>query len=555
MREHPYVESPAYAVFDHSRSHERQLIDLEYNTTDSPSYLCPSGTVLWKTFSPSTGEISVKISYEELDWEGLRRDKGWEGTQFQALLRGNFTLPAGTRSYFGEESNIEVEVEIQLLRGLEFAIFARDGTYHSGLDEWYTGNIYGLASPSPSPTGSWHLPHRLTLRRRVEYVVLVKAIYEVRLFGDPGQGGPVIDFDFQIRPTRHSTIDDHSKRPAVEVLPGLGLIGDVLDGWILGEHVGIGLRGALPDQVVEIIQIKLVGEISDRLSVKMRPRRFRLVDTQARLFSFEISQERPLHLSTLEIAFSITYALDGTEGDREFEATLPLTHHTWKDRNETTAWKFIHTYPSSTLTYGMLLPPTDSLAAFSRRKDRDVTILALHGAGVQAHSRYWTDEIPRRAHGWAVVVTGGNEWGMDWHGISMEGSRIGLREARNLVAGLAGRFEWADDEWTMANETVSVTLSFFIGFPALKRSWGRRVMGHSNGGQGANHLAAHYPDEFVGCKPTFANQSRRMLADLVFSTSVVIQAAGYLKIQDYVSYNSWCAVDIQDRIKQPTLTG
>ena len=25
-----------------------------------------------------------------------------------------------------------------------------------------------------------------------------------------------------------------------------------------------------------------------------------------------------------------------------------------------------------------------------------------------------------------------------------------------------------------------------------------RVMGHSNGGQGATHLVSHYPDEFVG---------------------------------------------------------
>lgn len=43
------------------------------------------------------------------------------------------------------------------------------------------------------------------------------------------------------------------------------------------------------------------------------------------------------------------------------------------------------------------------------------------------------------------------------------------------------------------------------------------LIGHSNGGQGAWHLAARYPDEFLG----------------------VIPAAGYLKIQDYVPYTSW----------------
>jgi len=52
-----------------------------------------------------------------------------------------------------------------------------------------------------------------------------------------------------------------------------------------------------------------------------------------------------------------------------------------------------------------------------------------------------------------------------------------------------------------------------------------RLAGHSNGGQGAWHLAARYPDRIVGGE---------------FDTShwliSVIAASGWLKIQDYVPY-------------------
>jgi pimeloyl-ACP methyl ester carboxylesterase len=51
-----------------------------------------------------------------------------------------------------------------------------------------------------------------------------------------------------------------------------------------------------------------------------------------------------------------------------------------------------------------------------------------------------------------------------------------------------------------------------VGWPVLMY----RLMGHSNGGQGAWHSAARYPERIVG----------------------VIAASGWLKIQDYVSYTS-----------------
>lgn len=54
------------------------------------------------------------------------------------------------------------------------------------------------------------------------------------------------------------------------------------------------------------------------------------------------------------------------------------------------------------------------------------------------------------------------------------------------------------------------------------------LIGHSNGGQGAWHLAARYPDRVVGGE----------CEDDIGADEVVIAAAGYTKIQDYVPYTS-----------------
>jgi hypothetical protein len=48
------------------------------------------------------------------------------------------------------------------------------------------------------------------------------------------------------------------------------------------------------------------------------------------------------------------------------------------------------------------------------------TILALHGAGVDATLQVWIESIPRRRHGWAILPTGRTSWGEDWHGGSMD---------------------------------------------------------------------------------------------------------------------------------------
>jgi len=96
-------------------------------------------------------------------------------------------------------------------------------------------------------------------------------------------------------------------------------------------------------------------------------------------------------------------------------------------------------------------------------------ILALHGAGLDIENPLWIGGMPSRPGGWAVLPTRKNEWGEDWHG----GSMADAWAARDALPGLIQRLGV-----TVSGETL--------------------LIGHSNGGQGARHLAARHPEKIVG---------------------------------------------------------
>jgi hypothetical protein len=399
----------------------------------------------------------VEVGYKTIDWSSLRRDKGWEGVQFEVLLRGNITTP-NSLSNSGERETINVEV--QLLQGLEFSIHPLDSNpdydlSNPDLTRWMSGNIYSLSSPTASADDDdeWYLPQRVILLPGTTYTILLRTLYEVRLFGDPGPDGPVIKVDFKMRVepdsgSRGALTRDSAGLGRVE---GLDLVGDVLDGWVLGDEVGVGLRGMKTGSNMVVMDVKVTSPDSG-ISVRLASPSFRLVDKQTRLLGLKVDQTGALSppLTTFELV--MTYSDEDINSTLELSIYLDLTHQTWSNRTSTTAWRYTHPYPSSTLAYGILLPPTSpdpydvSLS--------NITFLALHGAGVHASSSAWTDELPRLSRGWGVAVTGGNQWGMDWHGVSMEGSRMGLREARKVVGLLRQRMGWEVEGWGMADETV-----------------------------------------------------------------------------------------------------
>lgn len=68
--------------------------------------------------------------------------------------------------------------------------------------------------------------------------------------------------------------------------------------------------------------------------------------------------------------------------------------------------------------------------------------------------------------------------------------------------------------------------------------------GHSNGGQGVWHLAVHFPDKIIA--GLYALQAHMALCNVLNHTRTVVPAAGYIKIQDYVSFANWVGSSYSD---------
>ncbi|KAK4520458.1 uncharacterized protein ATC70_007970 [Mucor velutinosus] len=151
-------------------------------------------------------------------------------------------------------------------------------------------------------------------------------------------------------------------------------------------------------------------------------------------------------------------------------------------------------------------------------------LVALHGAGVETDSSFWINSIPAQKQCWVVFPTGRTPWGYDWHGPSTRNVFRSLEGLAAIQELLPPHFECMDfatgGDWVTvsAPHETARTLK-----PQDDRDWNIGsldkliVLGHSNGGQGVWHLAVHFPDKIIA----------------------VVPAAGYIKIQDYVSFANW----------------
>lgn len=167
---------------------------------------------------------------------------------------------------------------------------------------------------------------------------------------------------------------------------------------------------------------------------------------------------------------------------------LPFNH-----RNLYAPHKFTFRHPGGVVSYAILRPPINH-----SRKNFPI-LIALHGAGLEADSpavRHALDEV-RDLDAWVLFPTGMSPWsGDDWH----------VWGLADVLAGVAAVPQWMEwNHWSGPGVDVN--------------RW--CVVGHSNGGQGAWHIATHYPDK----------------------TIAVASASGYSSIQNYVPYTMWQNAD------------
>ena len=236
--------------------------------------------------------------------------------------------------------------------------------------------------------------------------MLIRAIYEIRMFGDPGPGEPpVIHLRVNVK---LDEVDD------VEVMRGLTVVPEVRDGWAMGRWASLGIR-VIPTG--ENLELEGQGSVAG-LTAKT-PGPISIVPGQIRMIPFTIEQTSPLDPTTKGI--DVTLNLKTKSRKWQVTWTMPLNPPPQRPQNA-----FRMTFASSALSadgdlpslvsHAMVIPPPQTRAADTSAP----VILGTHGAGVDVESPFWVEAIPVEiTGGWAVLPTGKNEWGEDWHGGSM----------------------------------------------------------------------------------------------------------------------------------------
>ncbi|ORY33999.1 hypothetical protein BCR39DRAFT_518090 [Naematelia encephala] len=476
MREHPFTGSPLAAFLDPSADPDVDFARRKYDQNETwPSELTFGGRAGWEVFE--TGENGwTEISYPKLNWDQLRSDHGWASLQYESIVRTTLAVPK-----VGSSPLTPILVEV--IQGVEYAFVPVQGPLHGPI-QWYAGDVYAFADTQYGTRlsrGSTSNFARSIALVPGEYVVLVRALYEIRMFGDPGPSKPPV-----IRFRVAMVLDDTGD---LEVVTGLTEIPDLIDGKFMGDWISLVVRrpDGLMRKKVEVrnICMEIEGETLDCEVVDP----VRVWEGQTRPLAVRLHyRNQGIPKSADEVKITLSYSLNNGP-DVPITFLAPLRHLSTSTQPLP---PFKITFPAPLLpasgppayiSFAMVVPPVDILE--TRSTPPPPVILASHGAGVDITWASWNGSMPVRPGGWAVLPTGKNEWGEDWHG----GSMLDVWAAREAFARIVQRIGVNPSEETL-------------------------LIGHSNGGQGAWHIAARYPDRIVG----------------------IIAASGYLKVQDYVPY-------------------
>ncbi|ORX36656.1 hypothetical protein BD324DRAFT_626687 [Kockovaella imperatae] len=466
MREHTIFGSPLHA-FPPSSGED---VDIDFarrpfNTSDTwPSELAVGGHVEWSTFEMEE-DGKLDIAFHGINWKQYRSDHGWASLQHQVLARGRFHLP-------GRPDEGDVAFKVDLLQGVEYAFVPVEGRVDLPV-KWYQGDIYSFGT---TPSGLKDAGQTSNYSRSLafppgEYIMLIRAIYEIRLFGDPG---------LDKVPTINLTIRTERQAQKVELLTGLEIVPSVVEGRMMGHWISIGVRVPATGENVDV-----TGLSEDQGCSLATVSPTRIASGQTRMVALKVKTTGALLPGTTSISVTLQVRSIQTGGTERLIWQIPIEHKSLADVLKITfaaPEEPIHGPPHS-VAYTMIVPP--SPAPSDLRNTADIPVnLALHGAGVTPEWEMWTSAPPKNG-AWSVLPMGRTEWGEDWHG----GSMAEAWRAREVFGEMAAEVGVKVSEKTL-------------------------LIGHSNGGQGAWHLAARYPDRIIG----------------------VIAAAGYTKIQDYVPY-------------------
>ncbi|CAO3591357.1 unnamed protein product [Absidia cylindrospora] len=527
MREQDFGADPleAYGGFN----------QLEYSKTARfPSELSHTGDVGW-TAVRSVDNVVGPIPFPDVRWEQNDIPFGWSIENYQVWCRGTLKIT--------KQSSVLIQ-----LHGV--ASFYID-------QKRYSGDLYDYKTTS----------HWVELEKGT-HLLETRLVHDVRVFGGGNnKQGPQCQFSITVHPLDYSSnnntallLDDTTTAAmattlfsqrirnnnncintmTATTLLGREMIKDILMPSFLhnigfaGKHGALSIHNLTMD-TLQVVSIRLVFQAyyhtSDVLTVLrpavllQRSNHAMIVSGQQRRigFSFDLTKNNnneALFLKATKIHAKVIVSL-----------ATPSTTFTLVDDHtiiysidwNSSSNRLLSSSPIASPVFSYTFLDFDGSVQYAKAKrprtlDADENkpiILALHGAGVDVmKDTFWTNSIDAQESVWVVFPTGRTPWGMDWHGPSMKNafcSLDGLVKVMDLLFSKSMEHHQqssVDYGWVVVEKSES----FSIG------NLNRLIyIGHSNGGQGAWYLATHYPDRAVA----------------------VVAAAGYVKIQDYVSYSNW----------------
>ena len=193
-----------------------------------PSALVDGGFATWSNAKTSLGTFVV--SHPGVRWQNMRNILGWSTLQNHSVIHSSFTV-APLQSSPGNDERSPV-LQVTLKQGSYIAILERDRDSVTGDVAWNEGDIY---AQSNSPL---RIPLAALLRRRepTTFDVFISADYEIRLFGDPQSD------EGRSEPVTRVCLDVSVISPAMPLFDADFTVPDVLDGWLLGDTIGLKIQ-------------------------------------------------------------------------------------------------------------------------------------------------------------------------------------------------------------------------------------------------------------------------------------------------------------------------
>lgn len=410
----------------------------------------------------------VSIAYEDIDWDGPRSTAGWAALQWQALAWTSLDV----------DNKDGLVVAVNLSGAAEFALVERSQDQPKPF-QWYRGDFYSYAmGPNGPPSDARYapVPHLIHLDQG-SYYFLVKALYEVRVFGAPSQGPPTVTFTLQV-----AACD--SDWPSMVLCKPLCVYPDVVQGRFASLDskdddglITVGIRNpssresfcvrevycSTPGFWADLCTEDLVLPPQTTSQILINVRADDLIPEESSALQFEVCLTRD--------AFCSLYGCPRLYFD------LPLNHVDADSPFAVTYTVGVHTQ------LAVVKPPRNVSSGAAHHRH---IILALHGAGVDVQDPFWVSAIPRQRDAWVLMPTGLTPWGLDWQQTS-------CAAWKDLVDCWIGRY--------CPDEAEASRCKVFI-------------IGHSNGGQGAWYAMTHLRDRFIGG----------------------VVGAGYIKLEEYVGF-------------------